>query len=83
MRAKVLSVAFSPDGKTVITGSCGRDGAALGRVDGPAPRPTPDASRRGQGGGVQPRRQDRDHRERGQYGAALGRVDGPVHSANP
>ena len=56
----------------------GQDGAALGRGDGPAPRPDPDASRRGHGRGVQPRRQDRAHRERGQDGAALGRGDGPA-----
>ncbi len=83
MRARVLSVAFSPDGKTVITGSDDKYGAALGRGDGPAPRPTPDASRRGQGGGVQPRRQDRAHRERRtrRRGSGTRRRAGP--SANP
>ena len=29
----VMSVAFSPDGKRVLTGSCGQDGAGLGRAE--------------------------------------------------
>ena len=37
----VMAVAFSPDGKTVLTGSCDNDGAALGRGNGPADRVTP------------------------------------------
>ena len=57
----VQAVAFSPDGKTVLTGS-GQDGAALGRGDGPAPRPTL-THQSAVSRGVQPRRQDRDHRE--------------------
>ena len=114
----VSAVAFSPDGKAVLTGSqTGR--RALGRRDRPAPRaalehqgrswpwrsaPTarpsspaartgrrgsgtpppaspsarPWASGRGRCRGVQPRRQDRPHRRRGQDGAALGRRHRPA-----
>ena len=39
-------MAFSPDGKAVLTGSDGQDGAALGRGHRPAPRATPDAQDR-------------------------------------
>ena len=40
-------MAFSPDGKTVLTGSDDGDGAALGRRHRPAARPDLDASGRG------------------------------------
>ena len=41
-RGAVHAVAFSPDGRTVLTGERGRDGAALGRGHRPARRPTAD-----------------------------------------
>ena len=44
-RTRVEAVAFSPDGKTVLTGSCGQHGAAVGRGDGPAHRGPDPASR--------------------------------------
>ena len=63
IRTRVMSVAFSPDGKTILTGSCGQDGAAVGRRHRPAHRPAPDAFGAGGVRGVQPRRQDDPHRE--------------------
>ena len=58
-QGEVNAVAFSPDGKTVLTGSWDRHGAALGRGDRQAHRAAAAAPGRGQGRGVQPRRQDR------------------------
>ncbi len=73
----VHAVAFSPDGKTVLTGSWDKDvGAALGRGHRQAPTRRPLAAPvivLGRCRGLQPRRQDRPHRERGQDRAALGR----------
>ena len=64
-QGQVNAVAFSPDGKTVLTGSSDKTArlwdAATGR---PIGQPIA-ASRRGQCRGVQPRRQDRRHRESG------------------
>ena len=78
----VRAVAFSPDGKTVLTGSQDKHGAALGRRHRQAHRATPGAPGRGRGRGVQPRRQDRPHRQRGQDGAALGRRHRQAHRAS-
>ena len=80
IRAAVMAVAFSPDGKAVLTGSYDRTArlwdAATGKPIGP-----PLASRHGLCRGVQPRRQDRPHRQRRQDGAALGRGHRPAHRA--
>ena len=68
-----MAVAFSPDGKTVLTGSA--DGmaqlwdAATGNSIGKPLSPSWYCHHRG----VQPRWQDRSHRQLGQDGAALGR----------
>ena len=43
----VMAVAYSPDGKTVLTGSSDKTGAAVGRRQRPADRPSLDASRLG------------------------------------
>ena len=59
----ISSVAFSPDGKSVLHRKRGQDGTALGRRHRPALRPAPRASRHCRCRGVQPRRQDRPHRE--------------------
>ena len=72
-------MAFSPDGKTVITGSSDKTArlwdAATGRPLGPT------LTHQGTvyGGGVQPRRQDRDHREQRQArrGSGTRRPAGP------
>ena len=58
----------------------GRDGAAVGRGDGPAPRAA-HAPSGGHGRGVQPGRQDRADRGRGRDGAAVGRGDRPAPRA--
>ena len=59
---RVSSVAFSPDGKRIVTGSEGQDGEGVGRGDGPgAPHPQ-GHSGRGLQRGVQPRRQAHRHR---------------------
>ena len=72
----INAVAFSPDGKWVLTGS--RDnGAALERRR-LARRTADDARGLGRRRGVQPRRQDRPHRELGQHRAALERVGSPI-----
>ena len=57
---QVQSVAFSPDGGTLLTGSHGQDGPAVGREDreGTPPKPPEGRRRRGLGGGLQPRRED-------------------------
>ena len=79
----VNAVAFSPDGKTVLTGSWDKTARLWDAATGTAHRPAPDASRRGLGRGVQPRRQDRPHRERRRHGAALGRRHRPAPRPAP
>ena len=49
----------APTARPSLTGSCGQDGAALGRGHRPAHRHPDAAPGRGQGRGLQPRRQDR------------------------
>ena len=62
--SKVLGVAFSPDGARLVTTSCGRDGAPVGRRDGPGGRTAlRPPFRRGRRGRVQP-------------GRAMGRLGG-------
>ncbi len=39
---RVYAVAFSPDGRSILTGCFDRDGAAVGRRHRPAPRPAPE-----------------------------------------
>ena len=73
----VWSVAFSPDGRTVVTGSVGQDRAAVGGGDGPGDR----RPARPRGCCVvrrlQPRRPHRRHRLGGQDRAAVGGGLGP------
>ena len=52
----VCAVAFSPDSKTIATGSWDKTARALGSEDRAAHRPDHSASRAGQGRGLQPRR---------------------------
>ena len=70
----MLSAAFSPDGKRIVTASADKHGAAVGRRDRQADRR---AAQRPCGvvceRGVQPRRQAHRHRVFGQDGAAVGR----------
>ncbi len=73
-RGWVNAVAFSPDGKTVLTG--GWNGTRSSGRRPPASPSAPHCSTRGgHRRGLQPRRQDRSHRERGQDRAALGGAD--------
>ena len=73
----VQAVAFSPDGKTLLTGSDDKTARLWDATTGQAPRP-PMTHQGGVDRGVQPGRQDGAHRERGQDGAAVGRGDGPA-----
>ena len=76
----VCSVAFSPDGKRIVSGSRRQDGAAVGRRHRPTHRPAADRPhRRGVQRGVQPRRHAHRLRQRRQDGAGVGRGHRPTH----
>ena len=81
----VRAVVFSPDGKTVLTGSLDKTARLWNAADG-QPRPAHGASGQGHGRGVQPRWQDRPHREPRQDRAALERLrqrtPRPAHGAS-
>ena len=72
-----MSVAFGPEGKAVLTGSYDNPVKGTARVwDATFRLPSPDffeARWPGLGRRLQPRREDRSHRQRGSHGEALGR----------
>ena len=59
-----MAVAFSPDGKTVLTGSDDKTARLWDAATGQPVGPPLAAPGRGLGRGVQPGRQDRPHRQR-------------------
>ena len=75
-RAAVISVAFSPDGTRIVTGSRGQDGEGVGRADGHGPARAQGAHGRGDERGVQPGRRADRHRQWGPDGEGVGRADG-------
>ena len=77
--ARSGAVAFSPDGKTVLTGCTDRTARLWDAATG---QPVGSPSRMGARSSAvayQPRRQDHPHRERGQDGATLGRRHRSAH----
>ena len=69
----------APTAQRIASGSCGQDGAGVGRRHRPADRPAADrAHRRGVQRGVQPRRHRARLRQRRRHGAAVGRGHRPA-----
>ena len=67
-------MAFSPDGKRIVSGSSDNDGEGVGRRHRATHRPAAQGPhRRGQQRGVQSRRQTHRLRQRGQDGEGVGR----------
>ena len=74
-------MAFSPDGKTVLTGSQDKTARLWDAATGEPIGQPMEHRTRGHARGVQPRRQGRTHRQLGQDGAALGRRHRQAHRA--